>query len=268
MTDAALSPRHLPFRLASLCCFLSLGLGAFALIGWVWAIRWLTALWPGGIPMAPSTALLFLLFGAAIACALHLQRFSPILVFSRLLAWIATLLAIFLLIVSSLGIHLRVEYLGMNISGVVGGAPVGHMSPLTALCFVIVGTSLLLQYHNGKRLLVSFWLAAVSFLISVVLIIGYLVGAPLFYGTGIIPPAMTTSLAFLMVGIALLCLEGQQIWAYDSLYNDTSSQGTVILTLVFLLVVTGILSAGYLYSRNLKNIFINRWRLNLRPSPI
>jgi PAS domain S-box-containing protein len=237
---------------------LTLSLGAFALIGWVSAIPWLTALWPGGIPMAPSTALLFLLLGVAVWIFLHTPESSSLVTLSRFLAFLATFTAILLLILSSLGIHWHAEYLGMDISGVVGGAPIGHMSPLTAFCFVILGTSLLLQYHNGIRLISSFWLAAVSFLISFVLIIGYVVGAPLFYGTGIIPPAMTTSLAFLMLSSAFLCLAGQRIWAHDSFYDDDSSQETVVLILVFLMVVTGILSAGYLYSNSLQKHFHNQ----------
>ena len=92
-------------------------------------------------------------------------------------------------------------------------------------------------------------------MISVILTIGYLVGAPLFYGTGVIPPAMATSLAFLLLGLSLLFSAGRRVWPHESLHNAASAQATVILVLVFMLVVTGILSAGYLYSQNLRKHF-------------
>ncbi len=246
---------RLPARLASLFCILAVGLGLLAFIGWISGISWLSALWPGGIPMAPSTASLFLLFGGVLLLLIHFPHPPPALRFSRLFAWMATVLSCLLLVFSSLGIHLRVEFLGMNISGRLGGVPVGHMSPLTALCFMIVGASLLLQYHDGRRIFLSFWVAAGSFLIALILIVGYLVGAPLLYGTGIIPPAMTTSLAFLLLSLALLFSIGLKIWPHDSVQDDTSAQATAVLTLVFMLVVTAILSAGYLYSRNMQKHF-------------
>ncbi len=246
---------RLPVRIALICSLSAMGFGLFALLGWITAIPWLTALWPGGIPMAPSTALLFLLFGAVFLPAIYLPKSPSIHRYSRLIAWAATCISILLFVLASLGITLQAEYLGMNISGMVGGAPIGHMSPLTALCFVIVGISSLLQIHGGKRLLVSFWLAAFVFLAGIILIVGYLVGAPLLYESGIIPPAMTTSLAFFILSVALLSLSGVKIWPYDSPHDDAGAQATVILSLVFMLLVTAILSVGYLYSRNLKKHF-------------
>jgi PAS domain S-box-containing protein len=233
------------------------GLGLVALAGWITGILWLSALWPGSIPMAPSTALLFLLYGTTIPLRTWFPKTSLLPRLAVMLGWAGTILSVLLLILSSLGVHLRVEHLWMSISGVVDGAPVGHMSPLTALCFTVIGGSFLLQSGHGKRTLTAFWIAAVVILISVILTVGYLVGAPLFYGTGIIPPAMTTSLAFLMLSVALLFSSGLQVWPHEPLNDVASARTTVVLVLVFVLSVTGILSAGYLYSRNLQKHFRN-----------
>ena len=205
--------------------------------------------------MAPSTALLFVLNGTALPLRECLPKTTLCSRLSSLLGWTGSILSLLLLILSMLGVQLRAEYLGMNITGVVAGAPVGHMAPLTALCFVIIGASFLLHQKDGRRALAAFWIAAVVFLVSVILTIGYLVGAPLFYGTGIIPPAMTTSLAFLLLGVALLFSTGRRIWPHESAHDAASAQATVVLILVFILLVTGILSAGYLYSRSLQRHF-------------
>ena len=143
-------------RLTCICSAIAAGLGLFALIGWVAARPWLTALWPGGIPMAPSTALLFVLYGTALPLRECLPKTTLLFRLSSLLGWTGVILSLLLLIFSMLGIQLKAEYLGMNISGMAGEAPVGHMSPLTALCFVIIGGSFLLQLEDGKRALVAF----------------------------------------------------------------------------------------------------------------
>ena len=205
--------------------------------------------------MAPSTALLFLLYGAALFLRLRFPNARLITRLPSLLTLMGIFIALLLLVFSSFGMYLHAEYMGMNISGSVGGAPIGHMSPFTALCFVIVGTSLVLQHYEGRQLYISFWLAAATFLTSFVLIVGYLVGAPLFYETGIIPPAMTTSLAFLILALALMSSAGLKIWPHDALHDDTSIRSTIFLILIFMLLVTGILSTGYLYSRNLQSHF-------------
>ena len=256
--------QRFPVSLTLVFSSLAIALSLLALIGWLSSSPWLTALWPGGIPMAPSTALLFLLNGSSLLFWIRFLKTKKLYTLSSFLAWVGIIIAALLLVFSSYGIYLQAEYLGMNISGLVGGAPIGHMSPLTALCFVMAGMSLLFQHHDGKRLLLSFWLVAVLSLVSLILIVGYLVGAPLFYGTGIIPPAMTTSLAFLMLGIALLSSASLRIWQHSSVHDDTSAQATIVLILVFMLTITGILSAGYFYSRNLQKHFHQQVEAELR----
>jgi len=236
------------------------GLGAIALAGWICSIEWLTSFWPGGIPMAPSTALLFFLYGSALPLRINYPDSFLYLRLSALLSWLGFGFSAVLLILSLRSVHLPVEHLGMNISGMVKGAPIGHMSPMTALLFLVACCALLLlSPEHRKRVLASFWLAAIIVLTGMILVVGYLVGAPLFYGTATIPPAMTTSLGFLLLGSALVLSAGIAAWPSRHYLDEDASAGvTPMLVLVFIFLAAGILGAGYLYSKQQQRQFRSR----------
>ena len=256
---------HFLGRLSWFLSSLAAGFGLLALVGWIVSIHWLTTFWPGGIPMAPSSALVFLLYGSVLPFRIMGSETSRLFRLSPLLGWMATGFSIILLILSLRGIYLPVEYLGIDITGMMDGVPVGHMSPMTAFIFSITGCSLLLLSPDIRTSnLVSFWLAAIIVLISMILIVGYLLGTPLFYGTAIIPPAMATSLAFSFLGVSLLLAAGFKAWpprqtAYDGIRNGAGS----ILLLVFILLATGILATGYLYAQYQQKQFRSRTEVEL-----
>ncbi|KAB2890114.1 MAG: PAS domain S-box protein [Desulfobulbaceae bacterium] len=228
------------------------GIGLLALAGWLFGIPRLSSLWSGGIPMAPSTAVCFLLLGASVP--LH-RQFRERRWCSRLIAAISLAVAVLaglIMFLSLQHVHLPLERLGFDIAGMVGGAPVGHMSPLTALLFVVSGIALLLS-TSGRRTgrLLAFWLAVALILGSMILVTGYLVGAPLLYGTGIIPPALGTSLAFWSLAAAISLSAVPETWQADHAgEGDVDTTTGFVLAVVYVTVVVGILSTGYLYARD------------------
>jgi PAS domain S-box-containing protein len=241
---------HFLGRLAWIFSCLAAGFGLLALVGWIVSIHWLTTLWPGGIPMAPSTALFFLLYGLVLPLRTNTSKIFWNSRLSTLLCWIATGFSVVLFMLSLRGIYLPVEYLGIDIAGIMNGVPIGHMSPMIAFLFSITGCSLLLLSQDHRKwALYSFWLAAIIVLVSMILIVGYLLGAPLFYGSAIIPPAMATSLAFSLLGISLLLAAGLKAWPSRQTVHDTRNGAGNVLLLVFILLATGILATGYLYSQ-------------------
>jgi PAS domain S-box-containing protein len=261
MNSGDKADRHFLARLSSIFSSLAACLGFVALVGWITSISWLSSFWPSGIPMAPSTALLFLCLGLVLPLQISRVDFLRSSWLPSLLTWIGTGLSLFLLFFSFSGVYLPAEHLGMNISGTVNGIPVGHISPMTAFIFFISGCSLLLLSPVRRRWanLFAFWLSTIIILISMILVVGYLVDAPLFYGTAIIPPAMTTSLAFFLLGIALLLSAGLKAWPPQKTMDDDSKNGAgIILLLVFIILATGILGSGYLFSQNQQKQFRGR----------
>lgn len=227
--------------------------GAAALTGWAADIPLLTTFAAGRIPMAPSTALLFLLFGAGAA----LSARSPFgLTGDRVtlaLGAAGLLAALTLFALSLMGVHPRAEHLGMRIAGAVNGAPVGHMSPLTAFCFMLAGVSLLLALmastRRPPRAAAAFAAGFAIIVISMSLLLAYFYSAPFLYGSGVIPPALTTSLAFLSLGVALCADAGLRAWPYDPRKDTQGARATYLLILLFILSAAGIVTAGHLYFR-------------------
>ena len=232
---------------------LAAGAGSLALLGWGAGLPFLTSLGSGNIPMAPSTALLFFLFGV---CAVLFVRppFGQAGGRIILALGVAGLLAALWLFVSSMmGIHPQAEHLGMRITGAVNGAPVGHMSPLTAFCFALAGVSLVAALMSAperpSRAVAAFAAGFGVIVISMSLLLAYLYSAPFLYGSGVIPPALTTSLAFLSLGAALCAGAAARAWPYDPRMDTQGARTTYLLILLFILSAAGIVTAGHLYFR-------------------
>ena len=156
-----------------------------------------------------------------------------------------------LLVLSSLGIRWVGEHFGMQIDGVVSGAPIGHISPVTSAGFVLMGVSLLtlLSSYPGRRWLsaVAFGIASLMVCSSVTLVQAYLFGTPMIYSTTIIPPSLPTSLGFLLLGTSLLIPSGQQAWPRDSLSDTASRRTTYIFIMTFILLAAGIITTAFVY---------------------
>lgn len=244
-------------KLAGILAALAAVLGLIVLTGWILSLPVLTSFWSDGIPMAPSTAVFFFLYGFSFLLGAGEPAISRRSRMSAVLNWLLAVASLALLLLSSCGVYSPVEFLGLQVAGWISGAPVGHMSPMTALLFLTTGCSLLLLAADSrKRSLFSFWLAATVVMLSMLLVVGYLVGAPLFYGSKIIPPAMVTALAFALLGTALLLAAG--ISASSQLHREYTlarNGATPVLLLVFLLLVVGILGVGSFYSHRVQKQF-------------
>ena len=229
-------------------------LGFIALAGWILELPVLVSLGHGWIPMAPSSALLFVLCGTAMF-------FSTSVPLSRAAHWTGVavgaavaVIGLLLFFLSYLGIRLEAEHLGFAIAGTVGEAPIGHMSPATALCFLLVGLSLAITLTSSPdrqgQAMVGFWLAGVMVLAGVVFLVAYLFSTPLLYGGKYIPPALTTSLALAALGTALLALAASRAWAPDQQIDAETLRASRSFVLVFFLMTIGLVIAGGAYFRS------------------
>jgi two-component system cell cycle sensor histidine kinase/response regulator CckA len=172
------TPPRASERTALACASATTFLGGLGLLGWVTPWRALASIYPGSIPMAPSTALALLLLGATLI--LEARRPSP-----RLTTAVSLLVLIF------------------------GGVPTGRISPLTALGLLLASLSLLfIGLASGHRALgaVGGSLAFAVGLLGFVVTLGYLFGAPLLYGGSVVPMPFPTALAVGCLGLALLGL--------------------------------------------------------------
>ena len=233
---------------------LTAGLGFAALLGWVQGYPLFAAFAPGLIPMAPSTALLFILYGTGVVIFSLVPEKARADRLGMLISLGAVLLSLVLFILSARGIYLEIERLGFPGVRTSGGVPLGHMSPLTAFCFLLAGVSCLARFVSAwlGRWLASaaFGLAFVLVLISFVLLLAYVTGLPFFYDSRTIPPALPTSLAFMTLGIALLVSSAQLLRRPLQAGAAVSSWASSVFFMIFVVMATGIITAGFLYYRH------------------
>ncbi|MFH1044267.1 MAG: PAS domain S-box protein, partial [Pseudomonadota bacterium] len=242
-----------PSMLARAGGALAAAFGFLVLLGWVLELPLLTGLELRWSPMAPSSALLFMLFGATVFASARAPISHPVRRAATVIGTAATLAALLLFFLSWQGIQLDAEHFGMAIAGTVRGAPIGHMSPLTALGFVLAGLSLLASLKSSHdspwRTAAGFFFSGLLVCTAVVLLLGYLFVGPLLYGGTFIPPALTTSLAFAALGAGLLALAPRRTGVSAGRDDAASLRASRYLMLVFAVVAAGLVGAGILYSR-------------------
>ncbi|RJX34271.1 MAG: PAS domain S-box protein [Desulfurivibrio sp.] len=245
------------------------GLAAVALIGWIAGIPFLASFGGGWVPMAPSTAALFFLAAATIFLRARGLPRSRSWRAGQVMAILAALAALLLLFLSLQGIYLNAEHPGFSLQHEPGGPPQGHMSPLTAFCFLLGYLSYLASFSGASSR--SGWntmargTAYLLILISVVLILAYLYGSPLMYESGFVPPAITTSLSFLALGAALSWLAKPHSQTADPQAGD-AGRGGYALVLVFLILAAGLVTTGFLHFRQMEKDY--RTEIELRLSAI
>ncbi len=252
MEDVIKKEKHIISVLIKVGSLLTAALGIIAILGWIFDIPQLASFDSSKIPMALSTAVLFTSYGLIIFFRQRLPSNRIVSLVGIIFSSIGIFVTLLLFYLSLIGIRLNEEHLGMKISGEVDGLVIGHMSPVAAFIFVFVGLSFLIILMKTKRqklIKISFISAALVILISIILLLSYLFGAPLLYEGRITPPALTTSLSFLFLGITLLLISGLEIWSYEELSDAMSTRSTYIPSLIFIILIVSIITAGYSYYR-------------------
>lgn len=246
--------KQLSNLIARTCAAIAAALGFLAIAGWILELPLLASLRPGWIPMAPSTALLLVLFGIAVFFSAGEPPSRIAYRAGVAIGSAGVLIGLCLFFLSYLGIRLEAEYIGFAIAGSIGDAPFGHMSPATALCFLAAGMSLVASLSSSPDrsglAMAGFWLAGLVAFASAVFLLAYLFGAPLLYGGPFIPPALTTSIALAALAAALLALAGPRAWAPDQQIDAANLRASGSFVLVFALMTAGLVTAGAIYYRN------------------
>src|SRR5437868_9689619 len=192
-------------RISQACGVLVMLIGAGALIGWLINATTLKGIRSAYIPMAPNTALVFLLFGGCLTIVggkplkfLHIIRtivaVGAVLVLARMSEYLTSL-------------EFRVDHWLFRFpSEQFGLAPVGKMAFFTAVTLLLLGASLFLFTWPKKRWAHSagHGLSVVVAFIGLAFSLGYLYGAPLMYGGRSIPMALNTAICFFICGAGLL----------------------------------------------------------------
>jgi signal transduction histidine kinase len=188
-----------------------IGIGALALAGWMTGNRVLSGVRPDYIPMAPNSAVCFILLGTALAVipAEEVSRVRQSIAAAA--AAIPALLVAFRLVEYAFSFDLGVHALFLRApSERVGVAPVGRMALYTALTFEAASLCTLVRAFRPRRPALDCvglgGLAVVA--CGAVFGLGYLYSAPLLYGGPSIPMALNTAISFCLLGMGLVLAAG------------------------------------------------------------
>jgi PAS domain S-box-containing protein len=187
-----------------------LAFAVLSVVAWTTGYLRLASLRAEYIPMAPSTAVAFLLVSAALI-ALTRGGGAGIREGVRAAGLLVFTLAVIKLVEFASGVVIvNVEAALVERPGHLGAVPLARMSPLTAGGLSL--TSLALICLSGVPAVVvrdvGGILGALVSLAGVIVVVGYAYGAPLLYGGSVIPMAATTGAAFVGTGLALSFLAG------------------------------------------------------------
>lgn len=196
------------------------------------------------VPMAPSTAIVFLILGGLL-----LLRAAPgpmVVPGPRVSGAVLLLLgAVVLLNLVELLFGLDVGFLDLFFRQVNHWAGVPHtrMSPATALLFLLaVAASWPLSWRRGGRpgpvpgLRYAGLLGAAVALLGSVFLLGYAFGKPLLYHSSVVPMARSTALAFLCLGVALVSEAGQELPPLR-IFSGTATRANLLRAFVPLVVL-------------------------------
>jgi len=200
------------------------------LLGYVPGLRLLGSLRQDYIPMAPSTASCFLLLGAVLwrhaKRSWHGAGFYGVAV----LVILATLFSLLDVVGAVVGIDLNYEDRLTAGMGTLEGIPIGRMSPVTGATFFLAGLSTLTLLVRSRVPGSVRWpgdwsatLGVLTALVGTTVLLAYLYGTPLMYGSTIIPMAATTAIAFLSLGLALTAAAGPASFPLCLVIGDSTA---------------------------------------------
>ncbi len=238
----------MPLRRAAIAgALLPFALALLALAAWATGALRLASVRAEYIPMAPSTAIGFVLVGAAcIALSFDAGPLARMVV--RGAAGVVTLLALINLLQFFTGAAaLNLEALLVAQPGSFGDVPLARMSPLTAAGFLLAGPALarLAAAHPGSAPPDAAGALAGFITVGGATVgLGYLFNAPLLYGGRIIPMALTTGVAFIGTGIAMMSLAGSR--AFPLRPFSGSSAGARLLRVFLPLTAGAVLATAVL----------------------
>jgi PAS domain S-box-containing protein len=134
-----------------------------------------------------------------------------------------------------------------------GNVLIGHMSPISSIMYFFTSIGLLGLRQNNHPLIKNTGssFSLLVFIISAVLLIGYLYQAPLLYGSSIIPVSLPAAVCLWLLSIILLREYGSDYWPYRLLKQNKITHLLLISLLpvvVLIIVLQGFLDTVFSFN--------------------
>lgn len=180
--------------------------GIITFIGWITGFDELASIQGSYIPMSRDTALFFILLGS-ISILLLNKKSEKVIKLFQVIVLVIALYGSLKFVEYFIHFDLTFEDLWLPASEGTDLYPVKRMSPYTGVLYMFSGVSIFLsiQKNNIKmRGNISAIFGIIIFLLSFVAVTGYIFDSPLLYGSGVIPIAVNTAFAFMLLGFSII----------------------------------------------------------------
>src|SRR6187551_431877 len=134
-------------RILLLVSFFTIALGFLVSLGWLFNIQLLKAVLPDSQSMKMNTAISFILAGTVFSFIIT-ERWN---VACLLMSWLLVLFGISVLLETIFNWNIGIDELVVRDSGTADQLAPGRPSPLTALCFSLLGTAFLFIGSGNVR---------------------------------------------------------------------------------------------------------------------
>jgi PAS domain S-box-containing protein len=202
--------------------FLVLFIAGLSLLGWLSGQTWLATFSLNFIPIPHLSVIILVLL------SIHLLWFIK----SEKSGFVksATTSLVLLIVVFNLYIFLNyffkftweIEEIFIKNPERFGNVLIGRMSPITALLFIFISLGLWGIRQNTANTIkyVGGSFSLLVFLISSIILIGYLYKEPLLYGSQIIPVSLPSAICFLLYSITLLRIYELKFWTLNLIRDN------------------------------------------------
>ncbi|MFC2128354.1 ATP-binding protein [Bacteroidota bacterium] len=206
-----------PRRIAITLIAGSMIIPVIGLLGWLSKALLLASFGLKNIPMAPSTAICFILLGSSLLMMLRpsLAKFWVIVI------GVTGISVALYGLLTFVGLNTELPIINYNLLfpniETLDGIPIGRMASSTSMLFLLSGISLLFTLAISCRVKQAsswkFWAAlsgGIVLFTGFIFFIAHLINSPLFYVGGGIAMALTTSITFMLLGSGLLMVLNSQ----------------------------------------------------------
>lgn len=211
-------------RYARALSILSGVLGLLGIVGIVAGIDELARVKPEYFPIAPSSSVMVVVLSFLVLGALHPRQTRLIKACLLLGVCFVVLVSTWLTFAFFLHPSFDFESHLFDYSGLENGIQLGHMSPVAAGSYLVLGLGLLASMIRKNRQWVAQSTAMMGggvFLVGLVGTLGYGYGSPLLYGSTTRPIAFLATLSLSLLGLSLICAMGPGSWPANALVGPS-----------------------------------------------
>ena len=229
--------------------FLILFIAGLSLLGWIFGKVILASVSSAFIPIAPSTAIIFIILSSCLFLKNKIWESPIIQSFNTALIALVVLFCLNIFLGYLLNFTWDIENIFIKNPARFGNVPISRMSPIAALLFIFICIGLLSNRQNITNTIkyIGGSFSLLVFLISSVLLIAYLYKAPLLFGSQVIPVSLPASVCFLLFSITLLRIYELKFWTFNLIKDNTIALQLLksfLPIVVFAVIVQGLLIAN------------------------